>query len=111
MKRLLIIFLGAFLVLNLIVNLPVLAAETTDGATLFRVHCAGCHPQGGNIIRRGKTLKQGALKKYKMDSLEAIKNLVANGKGNMSAFQTKLSTQEIDNVSAYVLEQAQKNWQ
>lgn len=45
-----------------------------------------------------------------MDSLEAISNLVANGKNNMSAFKERLSEQEIKTVAQYVLEQAPKNW-
>ena len=34
-----------------------------DGAQLFELHCAGCHLNGGNIIRRGKTLKLAALER------------------------------------------------
>ncbi|WP_041933730.1 cytochrome c6 PetJ [Gloeothece verrucosa] len=87
-----------------------LASEIGEGAKIFNTHCAGCHPNGNNIIRRGKTLQARALKKYKMDSLEAISNLVANGKNNMSAFKERLSEQEIKTVAQYVLEQAPKNW-
>jgi cytochrome c6 len=45
-----------------------------------------------------------------MDSIEAISSIVANGKSNMSAYKDRLSEQEIQDVSAYVLEQAQKGW-
>jgi cytochrome c6 len=89
---------------------PVSAADTDTGAKLFEIHCAGCHPQGGNIIRRGKTLKQAALQKNKVDTLEAIATLVTNGKNNMSAFKDRLSPDEINDVSAYVLEQAAQGW-
>lgn len=107
MKTTLIILL---IVLTFTFSLPALATDTANGAKIFNVHCVGCHVNGGNIIRRGKTLKLKALKRNGMDSLEAIATLVANGKNNMSAFQDRLNTQEIEDVSAYVLEQADKNW-
>lgn len=89
---------------------PVLAADSPKGAEIFSIHCAGCHPNGSNIIRRGKTLRQRALHRYGMDSVEAIANLVANGKNNMSAYKDRLSPEEIEAVSGYVLDQAAKDW-
>ncbi|MFB2768607.1 cytochrome c6 PetJ [Pelatocladus sp. BLCC-F211] len=89
---------------------PALAADTTNGAKIFDVHCTGCHINGSNIVRRGKNLKLKALKKYDMDSIEAISSLVANGKNNMSAYKDRLSEQEIQDVAAYVLQQAEKSW-
>ena len=86
------------------------AADTENGAKIFQIHCVGCHPKGGNIIRRGKNLKTRALKRYKRDSREAIASLVANGKSLMSAYKDRLTAQDISDVSAYVLEQAQKDW-
>jgi cytochrome c6 len=87
-----------------------IAAEMSNGAKIFNVNCAGCHVNGGNIIRRNKNLKLKALQKNKMDSLEAIEEIVTNGKNNMSAYRDRLSAQEIEIVSSYVLEQANKNW-
>ena len=45
-----------------------------------------------------------------MDSEDAIANIVANGKNNMSAYKDRLSAQQIMDVSAYVLSQAQTDW-
>ena len=45
-----------------------------------------------------------------MDSLEAITAIVTNGKNNMSAYKKRLTTEEIQQVAAYVLEQAEKDW-
>lgn len=86
-------------------------ADELNATKLFENNCAGCHPKGGNIIRRGKTLKLKDLKKFKMDSLSSVTNIVTNGKGNMSAYKERLSELEIEAVSSYVLEQAGKNWQ
>ncbi|HEY9635099.1 MAG TPA: c-type cytochrome [Coleofasciculaceae cyanobacterium] len=88
----------------------VLAADTANGAKIFSVQCAGCHVNGGNIVRRGKTLNKRALKRNGMDSEDAIASLVTNGKNNMSAFKDRLSANQIEDVSAYVLEQAEKGW-
>nr|WP_242051145.1 c-type cytochrome [Nostoc spongiaeforme] len=91
-------------------TLPANASDTANGAQIFSVHCAGCHINGSNIIRRGKNLKKQALKKYNMDSIEAITSIVTNGKSNMSAYKDRLNEQEIHDVAAYVLEQAAKDW-
>ena len=107
MKLLLIILLMA---VTLAFSPPTLAADTANGAKIFSVQCAGCHVNGGNIIRRGKTLKLKALKRNKVDSLEALISLVMNGKNNMSAFKDRLNAKAIEDVSAYVLEQAERGW-
>jgi cytochrome c6 len=83
---------------------------TATAAEVFSTNCAGCHINGTNIIRRGKNLKQKALKKYKMDSIANISNLVTNGKGIMPAYKNRLSEQQIIDVSAYVLSQAETDW-
>ncbi len=105
------IFLTVFLLLFLIVS-PTLAIaeEMTDGAEIFTVHCVGCHPNGNNIIRRGKNLKMRALKRNKVDTLDAVINIVTYGKNNMSAYKGKLTKDEIKTVSEYVLDQARNNW-
>lgn len=110
MKHLLTIVLLTLSLLTIIFSTSALAADTANGAKIFNNQCAGCHINGGNIVRRGKTLKQKALKRNGVDNLEAITTLVANGKNNMSAYKDRLTTQEIEDVSAYVLEQAAKNW-
>ena len=110
MKRWLIAGLGILMVWAIAFTSPVLAADTANGAKLFEIHCVGCHVNGGNIIRRNKTLKLKALERNKVNTIDAIATLVANGKANMSAYKDRLSAAEIDDVSAYVLEQANKGW-
>ena len=85
-------------------------AETALPGELFEVHCAGCHPNGANIIRRGKNLKQKALKRYGYESVDAIATLITNGKGLMSAYGDRLSEDEIASLANYVLEQAAIDW-
>lgn len=111
------VFLPAFLVIMglwLSLTATVQAVESTDAevaSTLFTVHCAGCHPNGGNIIRRGKSLKERALRRQGLTSVADIATLVTQGEGLMSSYRDRLSAEEIDLVSTYVWQQAQQNWQ
>lgn len=116
-SKLIVIFCSIAISLNfwclifLVTSTPVLADINIDnGAQVFRTNCAGCHAHGGNIVRRGKNLKLKALRKNKVNTQQAIATLVTNGKGNMSAYQDKLTSQEIAEVSAYVLQRAKENW-
>ncbi len=94
------------------------AGAAIDAPLLFEQNCAACHAGGGNIVRRGKNLKTKALKRYGMDSQEAIANIITNGKGIMSAYgeaaengaPTRLTTPEIEALADYVLAQAAVDW-
>lgn len=86
------------------------AASAQRPAQLFEVHCVGCHPNGGNIIRRGKNLKAKALKRYGYDDGASIADIIAHGKGVMSAYNDRLSPEEIQALATYVLEQAEAGW-
>ena len=91
------------LILINIIKVPTaLAAEITQGAELFKIHCVGCHARGGNIVRWWKNLKIRTLKRNKLDSVEAIAYLVKNGKNNISAYKERLAETEIEIVSGYV---------
>lgn len=109
-KNRLPIILVILIVLNINLVSSAQAAEGVEGAKIFSVHCAGCHINGSNIIRRGKNLKMKALKKNNMDSIEAIASIVTNGKNNMSAYKDRLTEQQIQDVAVYVLDQAEKDW-
>ncbi|MBF2028869.1 MAG: c-type cytochrome [Oscillatoriales cyanobacterium C42_A2020_001] len=86
------------------------AADVTNGAKIFNANCSACHVGGNNVIISGKTLKKEALAKYGMDSLEAIKTQVTNGKNAMPAFRSRLNQMQIEDVAAFVLSQAEKGW-
>lgn len=102
--------IGLSTIIFLINSLPAFAADLTSGAKLFEVQCAGCHADGGNIVRRGKTLKLKALQKNGYATEATIAEIVTNGKNNMSAYKDRLSQAQIQDVSAYVLDQAKKGW-
>lgn len=81
-----------------------------SSSQLFTENCAACHVGGGNIIRRGKTLKQKALKRYGYEQAEAIVSLITAGKGAMPAFGDRLSAEEISAIAQYVQTQAANDW-
>ena len=86
------------------------AADLAHGGQIFSSNCAACHIGGGNVVNGAKTLKKADLSQYGMASIEAITTQVTNGKGAMPAFQGRLSAEDIADVAAYVLSQAEKGW-
>jgi cytochrome c6 len=87
---------------------PVQAAP--DGARLFEAHCAGCHVNGGNIIRRGKTLRMAALERQGVASEAAIAAIAAAGVGQMSGYAGVLGEEGVAAVAGWVWQQAQADW-
>jgi cytochrome c6 len=110
LKSLVAIALTLTLTLLSFAHIPAWAADLESGAQVFELNCAGCHINGGNIVRRGKNLKLKTLQRNGMDSVEAIAEIVTNGKNNMSAYGDRLTPEQIQDVAVYVLEQAQQGW-
>ncbi|WP_392532679.1 cytochrome c6 PetJ [Nostoc sp. C117] len=110
MEKILTLVLVTFVLLISTFTLPAIASDTVNGEQIFSNYCAGCHMNGGNIVRRGKNLQKQALNKYGMNSIEAVISIVTNGKSNMSAYKDRLSEQQIQHVATYVIEQAEKDW-
>lgn len=86
------------------------AAVQEPGAVLFEQHCVGCHVNGGNVIRRGKTLKLEALTRQGLASPEAIAQIAASGIGQMSGYSEVLGTDGAETVGHWVWQQAQLGW-
>ena len=81
-----------------------------SGVQLFQNHCAGCHVNGGNILRRSKTLKLAALEANGITSPGAIATIAAQGRGQMSGYAAVLGDGGAEVVAAYVWAQAQAGW-
>jgi len=108
--RLLALVLLAIALFNFGLVPTALAGDTANGAKIFKANCAACHIRGGNIIIAHKTLKQPALEKYNMKSIEAIVSQVQNGKNAMPSFKGRLTCQQSEDVAAYVLEKSEAGW-
>lgn len=85
-------------------------AGELSGAQLFQNHCAGCHVNGGNILRRSKTLKLAALERNGITGPGAIATIAAQGRGQMSGYAAVLGDGGAEAVAAYVWAQAQAGW-
>jgi cytochrome c6 len=88
---------------------PAWAGERS-GDQLFQNHCAGCHVNGGNILRRSKTLKLAALERNGITGPGAIATIAAQGRGQMSGYAAVLGDGGAEAVAAYVWAQAQAGW-
>ncbi|MBD2140591.1 c-type cytochrome [Anabaena sp. FACHB-1250] len=110
MKKIISVLLLSVTIFTVAFSSPALAADAANGAELFKANCASCHLGGGNIVNRAKTLKKADLEKYDMYSAEAIISQVTKGKGAMPAFGKKLKADQIEDVAAYVIEQADQDW-
>lgn len=103
--------LGLVLLLVVLLGLPTsVRADPGKGEQLFEAHCAACHLQGGNIIRRRKTLKLAALEREGHASQAAIAAIAAAGVGQMSGYGEVLGDDGAEAVAAWVWQQAQAGW-
>ena len=107
-------FVAAFsvLLLNLATATATRAAvvEASPGAALFQQHCAGCHINGSNIIRRGKNLKLKTLERDDLATVTAIAAIAREGRGQMSGYADVLGADGDQLVAEWVLMQAQNAW-
>lgn len=111
LKKLLSVILLAVTFLTFAFGSPAFAAgDAAQGSKVFSANCAACHMGGNNVVMADKTLKKDALDKYGMYSADAIMTQVKNGKNAMPAFGGRLTDDDIANVAAYVLSQADKGW-
>ena len=85
-------------------------AGLAEGGRLFEAHCAGCHVGGGNVIRRGRTLKLAALQRAGLADPQAIARIAADGIGQMSGYGTVLGEEGARQVGDWVWLQAQAGW-
>lgn len=80
------------------------------GGRLFENHCAGCHVNGGNVIRRSKTLKRQDLLREGVKSAADVARIAAQGKGQMSGYGKVLGEGGPEAVGAWVWKQADLGW-
>ncbi|NEO94200.1 MAG: c-type cytochrome [Moorea sp. SIO3G5] len=109
MKKILIAILLVFALITFSFPDSALAAgNPKNGKAVFNANCNACHMGGKNLVKHEKTLKKSDLQKYGMYSAAKIITQVTNGKGSMPSFRGRLKTQQIEDVAAYVLDQADK---
>ena len=106
--------IGAFLVLLLSLGTAgeslADGPDASPGGLLFDQHCAGCHINGGNIIRRGKNLKLKTLERDEIATVMAIAAIAREGRGQMRGYADVLGTDGDQLVAEWVLMRAQNAW-
>ena len=112
-RRWSVVLTGLVTILAVLISSPerALAGDSaSQGAVLFEQHCAACHLHGGNIIRRGKTLKMAALERRGLASVDAIAEVAAHGIGQMSGYENSLGSGGDQLVAEWIWQQAQNAW-
>jgi len=75
------------------------------GESLFKLHCAVCHPDGKNIINPAKTLHSKDLKAHNITKPEDIVQIMRNPGPGMSKFdEAKLPDSDAKKIAQYILE-------
>jgi mono/diheme cytochrome c family protein len=84
---------------------PAQSADTAAGLGVFKAKCASCHgSDGSGNTAVGKSLKTADLRtpEVQKKSDADLTQSIQEGKGNMPAFKSMLSDDEIHAVLAYV---------
>lgn len=82
------------------------AGSTTsvDGGKGFKKHCAGCHPNGGDIINPKKPLDKKSLAADNIKSAKDIIDKMRNPGPGMTKFDEKtISDKEANAIAMYIL--------
>ncbi|MHC5599832.1 MAG: cytochrome c6 PetJ [Nostoc sp.] len=110
MKKMITVILLGIAIFTFAFSSPALAGDAASGAKVFTANCASCHAGGKNLVNAAKSLKKADLEKYDMYSADKVIAQVTKGKGAMPAFGARLKADKIEDVAAYVLSQADKDW-
>ena len=76
-------------------------ASSDRGAAIVRKSCAVCHSVRPGETKVGPSL-YGVLREGSGHSEQAVRQAIADGKGTMPAFKTKLEPGEIDDLIEYL---------
>lgn len=102
-KTLLVLVAGAFLFAA-----PAFGAS---GASLFKSHCAGCHgPDGKGNTPIGKSMHMRSLTspEVQKETDKELITIIADGKGAMPAYKSRLSGSDIKELVRYIRELGKK---
>ena len=84
---------------------PLLVAH--PGYTVYREHCRRCHGNFGNANRASRMADRrvdlGSALYRDTTAVDTIQAVIANGKGRMKGYATKLGLAELEAVRSYVL--------
>ena len=105
MKRILVIA-GAIAVVSAGATVFFGSSSAADqaGETLFKQHCAACHPGGTNIINPQKTLQKKVREANNVKTADDIINLMRNPGPGMTKFdKNTVPDKSAKEIAEYVL--------
>src|ERR1700746_242670 len=75
-----------------------------SAASTYKTNCVSCHGQDGRGSAVGKSLHAADFHsaQVQQQSDEQLANVIAEGRGNMPAFATRLSKDQIDALVKYI---------
>ncbi len=80
------------------------ASAFASGEEIFKAKCAACHPDGGNIIKKEKTLHKKDLEANKLKNAKDLaKYLRAPGPGMPKYDEKSLPDKDAKEVAEYIL--------
>lgn len=80
------------------------AASQTNGETLFKTHCASCHPNGGNIVKPTRTLSKKDRDKSGFKTENDIIKYMRTPDEEMPTFgENKLPNKDAKAIAGYII--------
>jgi cytochrome c6 len=104
MKKVLLLALVGLLSLSITLACAAEKTKGKTGETLFKEHCAVCHPDGGNIINPQMTLQKKSLAEHGITKPKDIINKMRNPGPGMTKFDEKtVPDAEAKKIAKYIL--------
>jgi len=103
-KRLLTRTLAIAIFLGAAASLGFGQPANNSAASTYKTNCVSCHGQDGRGSAVGKSLHAADFHsaQVQQQSDAHLANVIAEGRGNMPAFGTRLSTGQVDALVKYV---------
>jgi cytochrome c6 len=98
--------IAAILVFTGICATSVFATAKTErsGEELFKEHCSTCHPEGGNIINPGKTLRKEHRDAHRISSkADIVEKMRHPGKGMTSWSASTLPDEDAEAIADHII--------
>lgn len=105
MKKILLMTIAGFAIFAAFHGLPARAAEkASPGAVLFEKHCQVCHPDGGNIVNKEKTIKRDVLKANGINTPgDIVKQMRNPGPGMTKFAEHDVPDKDAEAIARYIL--------
>ena len=110
-RKLLAIMTAAAIVVIALPAIAMAGGADPDAAAIYKAKCAMCHgADGSGNTPTGKSMKVRDLRSEQVQNMknEEIEKSIANGKGKMPAYKSKLSGADIDALVSYIRDLGKK---